>query len=43
MYTSIPLFPETRDRVYKLKFRMSYDDFINELCDKYCQDNGGEA
>jgi hypothetical protein len=27
--------PETRDRLYKLKFRMTYDQFLNVLCDLY--------
>ncbi len=33
--TSIQLTSETRDRLYRLKFRRTYDQFINELCDLY--------
>lgn len=33
--TSIQIRPETRDRLYKLKFRKTYDEFLNELCDLY--------
>jgi len=33
--TTIQLTPETRDRLYKLKFRRTYDQFLNELCDLY--------
>jgi hypothetical protein len=33
--TSIQLTPETRDRLFKLKFRRTYDQFLNELCDLY--------
>ena len=33
--TTIQLTPETRDRLYKLKFRTTYDEFLNELCDLY--------
>jgi hypothetical protein len=33
--TSIQLNPNTRDRLYKLKFRRTYDQFLNELCDLY--------
>jgi hypothetical protein len=33
--TSIQLTPSTRDRLYRLKFRRTYDQFINELCDLY--------
>jgi len=33
--TSIQLSTETRDRLYKLKFRKTYDEFLNELCDLY--------
>ncbi|MFQ6128747.1 MAG: BfmA/BtgA family mobilization protein [Thermoplasmata archaeon] len=31
--TSIQISTETRDRLYKLKFRKTYDEFIRELCD----------
>jgi predicted DNA-binding protein len=33
--TSIQLTTETRDRLYKLKFRKTYDEFLNELCEIY--------
>ena len=33
--TSIQVTPATRDRLYKLKFRKTYDQFLNELCDLY--------
>lgn len=33
--TSIQITPETRDRLYRLKFRRTYDQFLNELCDLY--------
>jgi len=33
--TTIQLKTETRNRLYKLKFRKSYDEFLNELCDMY--------
>jgi len=33
--TSIQIRPETRDRLYRLKFRKTYDEFLNELCDLY--------
>ncbi len=33
--TTIQLTPQTRDRLYRLKFRSTYDDFLNELCDVY--------
>lgn len=33
--TSIQITPETRDRLFKLKFRRTYDQFLNELCDLY--------
>jgi hypothetical protein len=33
--TSIQISPETRDRLYRLKFRRTYDQFLNELCDTY--------
>ncbi len=31
--TTIQLTPETRDRLYRLKFRSTYDEFLNELCE----------
>lgn len=33
--TTIQLSPATRDRLYRLKFRTTYDEFLNELCDLY--------
>ncbi len=33
--TTIQLDVETRDRLYKLKFRMTYDEFLRELCEMY--------
>jgi len=33
--TTIQISPETRDRLYRLKFRRTYDQFLNELCDQY--------
>ena len=33
--TSIQLTTKTRDRLYRLKFRRTYDQFLNELCDLY--------
>jgi hypothetical protein len=33
--TSIQITPETRDRLFKLKFRRTYDQFLNELCNLY--------
>jgi hypothetical protein len=33
--TSIQVTPKTRDRLYKLKFRKTYDQFLNELSDLY--------
>ena len=33
--TSIQISPDTRDRLYKLKFRKTYDEFLAELCELY--------
>ena len=33
--TTIQVTTETRDRLYKLKFRKTYDDFLRELCDLF--------
>ena len=33
--TTIQVTPETRDRLYRLKFRSTYEEFLNELCDLY--------
>jgi len=41
--TSIQISPETRDRLYRLKFRRTYDQFLNELCDAYEGGGSGEG
>jgi hypothetical protein len=33
--TTIQVTTDTRDRLYKLKFRRTYDEFLGELCDLY--------
>ena len=33
--TTIQLTTETRDRLYRLKFRKTYDEFLQELCDLF--------
>ncbi len=33
--TTIQLTMQTRDRLYRLKFRKTYDEFLEELCDLY--------
>ena len=33
--TTIQLKTETRDRLYRMKFRTTYDQFINQMCDIY--------
>jgi len=33
--TTIQLTTQTRDRLYRLKFRKTYDEFLEELCDAY--------
>jgi len=33
--TTIQVTTETRDRLYRLKFRRTYDEFLRELCDLY--------
>ncbi len=40
--TTIQLTPQTRDRLYRLKFRSTYDDFLNELCDIYERSTASE-
>jgi len=35
--TTIQLTTETRDRLYRLKFRKTYDGFLQELCDAFEQ------
>ena len=37
----ITIRPETRDRLFRLKFRTSYDKFLNKLCDLYETDDEG--
>jgi hypothetical protein len=38
--TTIQVSAATRDRLYKLKFRKTYDDFLQQLCDLYEQAQG---
>lgn len=33
--TSIQISPELRDRIYRLKFRRTYEQFLADLCDLY--------
>lgn len=33
--TSIQISTELRDRLYRLKFRKTYEEFLDELCDLY--------
>lgn len=33
--TTIQVTTATRDRLYRLKFRRTYDEFLQELCDLY--------
>ena len=33
--TTIQLTAGTRDRLYRLKFRKTYDEFLRELCELY--------
>ncbi len=33
--TTIQVTTQTRDRMYRLKFRRTYDEFLQELCDLY--------
>ena len=33
--TTIQLTSATRDRLYRLKFRRTYDEFLQELCEIY--------
>ena len=32
--TTIQISPETRDRLYRLKFRKTYDEYLREVCDR---------
>lgn len=38
--TSIQITTGTRDRLFRLKFRKTYDEFLNELCDLYETEEG---
>jgi hypothetical protein len=38
--TSIQLTTGTRDRLYRLKFRKTYDEFLRELCDLFEKTHG---
>ncbi len=38
--TSIQIGTDTRDRLYRLKFRRSYDHFLKELCELYEKEHG---
>jgi hypothetical protein len=33
--TTIQVSMSTRDRLYRLKFRKTYEEFLQELCDLY--------
>ncbi len=35
--TSIQISTKVRDRLWKLKFRKTYDEFLQELCDLYVE------
>ena len=35
--TTIQIEVDTRDKLYKLKFRRTYDEFLRELCNLYEQ------
>ena len=37
--TTIQTDTDTRDRLFKLKFRKTYNEFLNELCDDYEKNN----
>ena len=39
--TTIQLTTQTRDRLYRLKFRKTYDEFLVELCELYERSKGG--
>jgi hypothetical protein len=40
--TTIQLTTETRDRLYRLKFRKTYDEFLQELCDLFERSENGQ-
>ena len=33
--TTVQVMMDTRDRLYRLKFRKTYDEFLQELCNLY--------
>jgi len=37
--TTIQVTTETRDRLYRLKFRKTYNEFLQELCDRFDDTN----
>ncbi len=39
--TSIQITTKTRDRLFRLKFRKTYDEFLSELMDLYDEVRGG--
>ncbi len=39
--TTIQVSPETRDRLYRLKFRKTYEEFLRELCDRLESERAG--
>jgi len=41
--TSIQITSATRDRLYRLKFRRTYDQFLDELCDLYEEKHSAEG
>lgn len=38
--TTIQISTATRDRLYRLKFRKTYDEFLSELCKLYEEGQG---
>ena len=40
--TTIQITTQTRDRLYRLKFRKTYDEFLIELCELYERSRSGE-
>jgi len=39
--TSIQVTTATRDRLYRLKFRKTYDQFLGDLCDLFEKSGAG--
>lgn len=39
--TTIQVSTKIRDRLYRLKFRKTYDEFLTELCDLYERGRNG--